>query len=238
MNCLRNLAKNHNISILTSIHQPNNEIVLMFDKIYVLAKGGNCVFSGAPNLIRSHLFNNNIIIEEKDVPIEQLLKIASNESQEYFNEMIEKTKNKLKDEVLNVSKNQLKLSPGGLQSRRKSFSPSNVWHIMLRTMTVQYMRQWKSLLSQFLFYILLPICVINMFDDNISKPSGCFNPHTLSNVSCIKDLEDNTLLVQNVNFLYFIIIMAQVIHMCFATTAYLNEVKIFLNEHDNCKYSI
>ena len=236
MNCLRNLAKKHNISILTSIHQPNNEIVLMFDKIYVLAKGGNCVFSGLPNMIRSHLFDNNIIIDEKDVPIEQLLKIASNESQEYFNEMIEKTKNKLKDEVLNVSKNQLKLSPEGLQFRSKSFSPSNTWYIMLRTMNVQYIRQWKALLSQFLFYILFPICLINMFDDNISKPSGCFNPHTLSNESCIKGLENNTLLVQNVNFLYFAIVMAQVIHMCFATTAYLSDVKFFLNEHDNGKY--
>ena len=39
MNCLRDLAKNHNISILTSIHQPNNEIVLMFDKNLCSGKG-------------------------------------------------------------------------------------------------------------------------------------------------------------------------------------------------------
>ena len=77
-----------------------------------------------------------------------------------------------------------------------------------------------------------------MFDDNISKPSGCFNPHTLSNESCIKDLEDNTLLVQNVNYLYFITIVTQVINMCYATTAYLSDVNIFLNEHDNRKYII
>ena len=148
MNCLRKLAKNHNISILTSIHQPNNEIVLMFDKIYVLAKGGECLFSGPPNMIRSHLFDNNIIIGDNDVPIEQLLKIASIESQEYFNELIERTKNELKNEVLKVSEHQLKLTTGGLQSRSKSFSASDVWYIMLRTMTVQYIRQWKALLSQ------------------------------------------------------------------------------------------
>ena len=235
MNSLRNLTKNHNISILTSIHQPNNEIVLMFDKIYVLAKGGQCLFSGAPNMIRFHMFDNNIIIEDNDVPIEQLLKIASIESQKYFNEMIERTKNKLKYETQNISKNEMKLT-FGLQPRNKPFSPSDIWYLMLRTMNVQYIRQWKTLLSQFLFYILFPICVFNMFDDNISKPSGCFNPHTLSNDSCVKDLENNKLLVQNHNFLFFMTIMAQVIQICYATTAYLNDVKIFIHEHDNRKY--
>ena len=231
MNCLRNLAKNHKISILTSIHQPNNEIVLMFDKIYVLAKGGNCLFSGAPNLIRSHLFDNNIIFDEKDVPIEQLLKISSNESQEYFNEIIERMKNKLKLEFFG-EQDYLKIT-SGLRSLSKSFNPSDVWHIMLRTMTVKYIREWKALFLQFLLYISIAFCVCNMFGDNISKPSGCF---TLSNDSCIEDLENNINLVQNHNFLFFITFIVQCIHICYSTTSYLIDVKIFINEHDNSEY--
>ena len=156
MNCLRNLAQNHNISILTSIHQPNNEIVLMFDKIYVLTKGGECLFSGPPKMILSHLIGNNITIKDKDVPIEQILKIASNESQEYFNEMIEKTKNKLKEEVLNVSENQLKLTAGGLHSRSKSFSPLDAWHIMLRTMKCPIHHTMEGIVVSVLILHIIP----------------------------------------------------------------------------------
>ena len=55
MNCLNNLSKTNKIAIITSIHQPNNDIMLMFDQIYVMAKGGICVFAGRPLHLRNHL---------------------------------------------------------------------------------------------------------------------------------------------------------------------------------------
>src|SRR5699024_1643313 len=53
--CLANLASSHQMAIIVSIHVPNDAILKLFDKLYILAKGGVCVYSGAPALIRSHL---------------------------------------------------------------------------------------------------------------------------------------------------------------------------------------
>ncbi|CAG2109986.1 unnamed protein product [Medioppia subpectinata] len=40
INCLKALSRRHEMTIIASIHQPNNDLFNMFDNIYVLAKGG------------------------------------------------------------------------------------------------------------------------------------------------------------------------------------------------------
>ena len=105
----------------------------------------------------------------------------------------------------------------------------------MRTMAQQYVKQWKSLFFQLLWYILFPITICNMFSPDISKPNGCFNNNTLSK-TCLKDLEDDTLLLNNLNFIFFSTIIALFIHLCFTTLIYLSDVKIFINEHDNSKF--
>ena len=231
MNCLKRLSISHKMSIITSIHQPNNEIVLMFDKVYVLAKGGHCVYSGSPDLIPYYLSNCYIIMNEYQVPIEQLLKLASIEAQEeYFSELINTTRSKIKDEV---SLDQLEPTLTGLQFRSKSFSPLDTFYLIERNISEKYIKQWKTLFLRFVSYILFAFCICNMFDENIGGPSSCFNTKTFSNDSCVKELEGNTLLIKNQNFLFFTIILAQVIETCFSTIAYLNDIQIFVNEHDN-----
>jgi hypothetical protein len=49
----------------------------MFDQLYVLAKGGHCVFSGRPNQLRSHLQECAINCSDDVLPIEVLLKVSS-----------------------------------------------------------------------------------------------------------------------------------------------------------------
>ncbi|OTF83402.1 hypothetical protein BLA29_013657, partial [Euroglyphus maynei] len=58
--CLRKLADdpNNRLTILASIHSPNSEILEMFDKLYILAKGGVCIYSGLPTLLRQNLHEN------------------------------------------------------------------------------------------------------------------------------------------------------------------------------------
>ncbi|CAG2105620.1 unnamed protein product [Medioppia subpectinata] len=43
INCLKLLSRTHEMTIIASIHQPNNDLLHMFDNIYVLAKGGVCL---------------------------------------------------------------------------------------------------------------------------------------------------------------------------------------------------
>jgi len=65
------------MSILTSIHQPSNDLFMMFDNIYVLAKGGVCVYSGPPQHLKTHLNQCNVECNEFQVPIELILKVCS-----------------------------------------------------------------------------------------------------------------------------------------------------------------
>ena len=76
MICLKNLAKNYQLAIVTSIHQPNSDVLMMFDKLYVLAKGG-CVFDGQTNQLKSHLQKCQVNCQQDQVPTEQLIKVAS-----------------------------------------------------------------------------------------------------------------------------------------------------------------
>ncbi|OTF83917.1 hypothetical protein BLA29_011986, partial [Euroglyphus maynei] len=52
MKCLRRLADNHRMSVTISIHTPNSDILHLFDKLYVLAKGGVCIYAGPPDMLR------------------------------------------------------------------------------------------------------------------------------------------------------------------------------------------
>ena len=48
----------------------------MFDTLYVLAKGGRCVYSGPPEHLTQHLNECQIILNENQVPIETLITIG------------------------------------------------------------------------------------------------------------------------------------------------------------------
>ena len=54
--CLRHLATKYPITIVASIHVPSNEILQLFDQLYVLAKGGVCIYSGSPIFIKKEFF--------------------------------------------------------------------------------------------------------------------------------------------------------------------------------------
>ena len=74
---LKNLAKKYDLAIVTSIHQPNSSILIMFDKLYVLSNGGRCVFDGKTNQLLCHLTECQVDCKEWQIPVEQLIKVAS-----------------------------------------------------------------------------------------------------------------------------------------------------------------
>ena len=73
MQCLKELSQKHNISIIASIHQPNSDLLQLFDQLYVLAKGGHTVYCGRPQHLTHHLSECHIICNENQVPIESLI---------------------------------------------------------------------------------------------------------------------------------------------------------------------
>ncbi|OTF83853.1 hypothetical protein BLA29_008023, partial [Euroglyphus maynei] len=79
MECLRKLADHNPITIIVSIHAPSSEILSLFDNLYILAKGGVCIFSGPPDdmSFRLECVQQHQIANDRS-PIEEYLRIANN----------------------------------------------------------------------------------------------------------------------------------------------------------------
>ena len=90
MICLKNLSQNHSIAIVTSIHQPNIDVLMLFDQLYVLATGGQCAYNGHPSLLKQHLIKCQIPSLDYQVPIEQLIKVASSSDYNLVNNLVTK----------------------------------------------------------------------------------------------------------------------------------------------------
>lgn len=87
--CLKSLKHKYatSMTIVASVHSPNQSTLHLFDKMFVLAKGGVCLYSATPNGIEKYL---DLLLgaereeeEKKNVgykqaPIEKLIKIACN----------------------------------------------------------------------------------------------------------------------------------------------------------------
>ena len=115
MICLKNLSRNHSIAIITSIHQPNSNELKLFDQLYVLAIGGKCIYNGHPSALKQYLIECRIPFLDYQVPIEQLIKVASsNSNSDLINNLI--------NQLNNDSQEELRTNEGKLV---KSFSQKN-----------------------------------------------------------------------------------------------------------------
>jgi hypothetical protein len=207
----------------------------MFDKLYVLAKGGLCLYSGRPQDLGSYLSECRIFCTESQFPIEVLLKIA------YFGEsddQVIQLANKTSEErvnLLNRCENETHLFPDGIPFESKKFKLIDIWYLLLRTMTNTYISQWKSLVTQILFYIIFPLILTKSYNSEIGKPDGCYSFSLNQNTNCFKQLDYDSLLDQNTKFQFFTLLLFMFIQLAVTTLTFPTDVKIFLNEHRNSK---
>ena len=233
MQSLLKMSEKYNIAVIASIHQPNQEIFMMFNKVYVLAKGGNCVYSGKPENIQIYLQECDILCESKDVPIEILLGIASEEIADHKNinlkNLIPKTKQNLEDE--NYRKIRYMKIINELQRNKKSFKLKDTFYLLSREIAKLKSQLWKIYLIQLIFYISFPVIVAFLFKEDMAQTSGCFQFNQTKN--CAKYIEDDDKLLQNQTFLLYIMVIVQFTHICNITFNTINDTRIFINEFNN-----
>jgi hypothetical protein len=233
MEYLRLISEKYNSAIITSIHQPNNDILMKFDTLYVLAKGGICVYSGSSQQLNNILGECQIICKEFQFPIEVLLKIATNGSNnKQVMELAKKTsqENQL---ILNRCENEGKLFPDGIPFKSKNFKLIDMWYLLLRSMINTYLCQWKLLLIQLCFYISFPLIMTQVFNSDIGTPDGCYSYNSDSNSTCLKQLEDDSVLDQNTKFHFFTTVTALFIQLTITMLTFPTIIKIYMNEHRN-----
>lgn len=82
VDCLRQLCQTHRMAIVLSIHLPSDDLLTRFHQLYILARGGLCIYSGPPTELRAKL---DYEVPSDKPPIEEWLRIGCNgECGEHF----------------------------------------------------------------------------------------------------------------------------------------------------------
>ena len=233
--CLKDVSRRHNIGVVTSIHQPNNDVLMLFDKLYVLAKGGLCLYDGSPQCLREHLNEADIDINEYQVPIEVLLKIGS-KYDERVRELVDltlKQRNDLRHRCITEGR----LSPKGIPKKSLNFDLTRMWYLFQRTTAYSFQSQWKAMVIQFIFILSLGFVITQLYNKHIGEADGCFSfEQKNTTTTCFKSMEtlkEESYLSQNLRFVFFSGILIQFLTTVATTLIFTTEVRIFLNEHKN-----
>ena len=234
INIFKSLAKKYSLSIITAIHQPNLQIVSTFDMLYVLAKGGVCVYSGRPQDLENHLNDCDIHCTEDQIPIEILLKIGLNGCDDQtVIALTKKTKEVMRSDQRLASR-QLKAFPNGIPLQSKSFSLEELWHLLIRTIICFIRHKWLQFIGECLVYLLMAFYATKHFDFDLDKPDSCIPKVSNSCVITPEFITNTKLLSYNDGYIKFFISTIMVFSLSLAALTFPNDLKIFLKENRNC----
>ena len=142
---LKRLSRNHSITIVVSIHQPSQDILHMFDTVYVLAKGGLNVYCGQPMGLRQHLIDSGIQFNDNQIPIEVMLRHSCNgRSDPIVERMVNNNTLKMKPLAERLKKEKIKQC-NVINRINKRFFLKDLWLLLKRTMYHNYIASWKVL---------------------------------------------------------------------------------------------
>ncbi|XP_075585835.1 uncharacterized protein LOC124495078 isoform X2 [Dermatophagoides farinae] len=241
VSCLRQVAHHHNICIITSIHQPTAEVFSMFDQIYVLAKGGVCVYSGPPSDIRQHLTKVSDRMDQDDIfPVEELIKYSCLSYEDpSVQDLVTSSNEKMLTQDVIISEETTPVMDG-IPTNRYRFSMKSVWILMIRY--VFYVRGylWPILALMYGLYLCFGITMNILFDHNMIFIDGCVNLEDEFNSTCNqtqeKDDEDFHL---EASFIYVAFSYGMFLFLVLVQSAIMfsKEIVFFCNEHRNGWYS-
>jgi len=231
--CLKTLSEKHKITVISSIHQPNNDLLIMFDKLYVLAKGGICIYSGRPQDLDQHLKEYGIVYRRNQVPIEALLKFSSKGINDLKVRQLEDKNKKEKQEILQKCKNEIKLFRGS-QLKPLRFHFIDTWYLFLRIINYTYLRQWHFFLCHLLVYVIFGLVLSKLFDPNIGTANICFS-FNKTQEKCETSYRDHSNMNQNYIFNVVACLTVMFIQLAVTTITFSTEMNIFLTEHLNSK---
>ena len=234
IDCLKKVSQKYGIAVVTSIHQPNNELIIKFDKLYVLAKDGICVYEGGPKQLETYLANNQITLNENQVAIEILIEMSSRLDQENnaksirLAELHGQNRRSLEDRCDREGQ-----SSDGLKNKSSVFIPLHVWYLTKRSFFSMRAR-WTTLLIQAFLILFLAYIMIQLFNKNVGKPDGCCTLSVNNPCHPMEDtISDDKLLKQNLSLIFFALLAVQFLITIPQVLVFTTEVRIFLNEHKN-----
>ena len=240
--CLRNLADdaNNRLTILASIHSPNSDILKMFDKLYILAKDGVCVYSGVPTLLQQNLREHiGLVHDKKKPPIEEYLTIACKGiDNENVCRLAETTLSQQQEELKPLIP-QMKNLPQGIIVNHKLFSIEDLFLQIARMFQLIFIKQMNSRI--FTVFMVTIVCFIhsNLFDQNILQPDTCVSKLNFTkpqnNQTCQDKLEEDNRIEYYGYYQSMIVMVLGYVLNAISSLTFSSLIKVFKNEHRNGK---
>lgn len=222
---------NRGIAVVTSIHQPSNDILFQFDTLYVMSIGGQNVFSGSPSDTCGYITICGINVDDEESPIEMLVRISCTSDDQIIQRLVEMTKTNstaIEDKCIRDC-----VRTDRIPENKVPFNFKHFWYLTVRSLIINYQSHLHLYIFTLLVYILLPYYLTKIIDQDAGVPSGCLDPGTYSicNETAI-DLKTDYLLQQNSELLLSAILFSNFIMIIIAI--FLGgEHNIFINERNN-----
>ncbi|CAG2113237.1 unnamed protein product, partial [Medioppia subpectinata] len=245
--CLRALTRRHRIAIVASIHQPNNELFLMFDTINVLAKGGHVVYAGPPDGLRARLAECDLPCGSGEAPIEKVLKhsaqgVTGNPAIDRMRRKAAELRDQLVKQCHQMSADMELMPTGaGLPTRAKWFTVIDFWYLLVRTMRIAYLSQWKALVIQFCVCIFIALPFSRSLNEDMVVPDSCLATNMTADLLECADsglyLESQALISQNIKYNIVFMTLVTYLQIVITPLTFTSDVNIFINEQRNGWYS-
>ncbi|XP_054152479.1 ATP-binding cassette sub-family G member 1-like [Oppia nitens] len=242
ISCLKMLCRRHNMSVITTIHQPNSDLLELFDKVYVLSRSGTNIFSGRPQDIHHFLNANDSSYQQNLHPIEHMLMLASVDHENSCLKKLSQTNNlSTKEGLISRCNVQTIESTKDMFFRSKRFYLSDLWHLTVRNMLCSYVYEWKSICFQIVLYLGLAIGLSTLYNRRMILADGCVDDNIFTyGMNCTEteeSLNDESLLKRNLQYHMSFLMGSSFIQIILTTMTFSSKVNIFFNEHRNGWYS-
>ncbi len=236
---LRKVATTHPLTIFTSVHQPTNEILHKFDQLYILARGGVLIFSGAPNAMQLHIdkvpaLNSSF---SSTLPIEKLIRQSC---AELPNEVTTKLSQISTKQISSELLGEAYLTLDGVQPNRPRITVYSVHQLSRRYLQYLAAYLWKEWLAYLTICLLYGASIRILFTTEVTKPSACFSlEDDLS--SCVKSAEqvhDELLLEDNFYYVFYAVNIYMLLLIIYSSIRLHYEFNVLENEHRNGKHYV
>lgn len=216
-----------------------------FDQLYVLARGGVCIYSGLPGQIGAHLEDCLSVstVSGKDAhcqyPIETLITYSSSD---ISNSTVQKLTQLATKSILNeeLKSDFAQIASDGLLPNRPRFSFVSSVILARRYLSHVLGHQWPLLLTFAVVNLIYGYQLTIFFHEHIAQPSGCVSLEDDFNSTCSRSAEkilNDFELVENYKYNYFMVGTFLFLLMLQTSLTFGRDALLMLNEHRNGSYS-
>ncbi len=241
---LRRLTRVHPLAIVVTIHQPTVEVLQKFEHLYVLARGGVCIYSGGSTSeqMEQHLSSSSATAvssssDQSNSPIEVLIRHSCSGAEDRtVQRLVARSNLQWSSSNAWQLSQEAQLTPDGVQRNRTRFSLYSVYVAFLRYSVAFWQHLWKEYLLISANYLFYGVAIPLFYDRRMASLTGCFNLESDFNVLCSRDAQGVEVVFQllnNFKYSFFFANFFMIFVLLQQALSFHKDLEVFTNEHRN-----